>query len=149
MNISPMQNGNFRIIQEPFSENDVLYLQDLFLTPGVHQITVDSFSKVRIMINKILRSLHYHQKAACLTFVDLLLEPEICDITQVLIADDYLVSKDRLMLFFLDQFYFDFLWIEETPDLLTSIWYEQFQRHLSEFNFNRSIPIIKVSLKLD
>ena len=60
------------------------------------------------MINKVLKSLSFHQKAACLSFVDLALEPEICDIAQVLIADDYLVSKDRLTLFFLDQFYFDF-----------------------------------------
>lgn len=148
MNTSPMQNGNLRIIKEPFSENDVLYLQDLFLTPGMHQITVDNFSKIRTMISKVLKSLQYHQKAACLSFVDLSLDSEICDITRVLIVDDYLVSKDRLMLFFLDEFYFDFLWIEETPDLLASAWYEQFQRYLSEFNFNRSIPIIKVNMKL-
>lgn len=149
MNVSPMPNGNLRMIKEPFSENDVLYLQDLFLTPGVHQITVDNFSKVRVMINKVLKSLHYHQKAACLSFVDLCLESEICDIAQLLIADDYLVSKDRLTLFFLDQFYFDFLWIEETPELLGSRWYEQFKQHLNDFNFNRSVPIIKVSLKKD
>ena len=56
MNISPMQNGNLRIIKKPFSENDVLYLQDLFLTPGVHQITVDNFLHIRIMIKKVLES---------------------------------------------------------------------------------------------
>ena len=148
MNISSMQNGSLRAIQEPFSEDDILYLQDLFLTPGTHQIVVDNFSKIREIISQILQSLQYYHKIACLSFVNLSLEPKICDMVQVLMSEDYFVSKERFALFFLDHFDFDFLWIEETPELLDSIWYEQFKQHLNNFNFNRSIPIIKVVLKV-
>ena len=49
-----------------------------------------------------------------------------------------------MKIFFLDCFYFDFLWIEESPSLLSSIWYEQFKQHLVDFNFNKSIPIVKM-----
>lgn len=146
MNTNPMKNGILSEIKEPFSENDVMYLQAMFLTPGVHHINIDSISKIRAVIQKILESLQYHQKSACLTLSSLLLAPDVCDIVKVLITDDYLVSADSLTQFFLDQFYFDFLWIEETPQLLDSIWYEQFKQHLIDFNFNRSVPIVIVCL---
>jgi len=147
MNFSPVGSDILRTIKEPFSENDVLYLQDLFLTPGVHHIEVDNIIKTRTMIDKVLYSLQYHQKAACLSLSDLPLATGVSDVLKTLIADDYLVSKNNLVLFFLEHFYFDFLWIEETPNLLDSMWYEQFKQHLTDFNFNRSIPIVRVAIK--
>lgn len=144
MSVSPNISSAARLIKKPFSESDVLYLQDLFLTPGVHQINVDSVAKGRAIISDVLDSLHYHQKAGCLSLNDTALEDGVCDIVKTLIKDDYLVNSDNLTLFFLDRFYFDFLWIEESTNLVDSIWYEQFKQHLVDFNFNKSIPIIKV-----
>ena len=144
MSVSPNINSATRMIKKPFSESDVLYLQDIFLTPGVHQINVDSVAKGRTIISDVLGSLHYHQKAGCLSLDDTVLENGVCDIVKTLIKDDYLVNSDNLTLFFLDRFYFDFLWIEESANLADSIWYEQFKQHLVDFNFNKSVPIIKV-----
>ena len=95
----------------------------------------------------MLSALHYHQKAACLTLNDQALQSNVTDIVKTLIMDDHLVSSDSLTIFFLDHFYFDFLWIEESAALLNSIWYEQFKQHLVDFNFNKSIPIVKVTFK--
>src|SRR3989338_7318967 len=111
-----------KIFKKPFSENDVLYLQDIFLTPGVHQIYVSSVSKGRTVITDVLASLRYYQNAACLSLAELQITNGVYDIVQTLVADDYLVNSDSLTLFFLDSFYFDFLWIEESQALLGSIW---------------------------
>jgi hypothetical protein len=151
MNISPVKNGISRVISEPFSESDVLYLQDLFLKPGIHDITIDQFDKVRNILSEVLNSLQYHQKIACLSLLDLPLDfnkdgQEICDVLKILITEDYLVTSDSLQLFFLDHFYFDFLWIEETQEMRDCLWYSQFVQHLIDFNFNNSIPIIRVIL---
>jgi len=147
MQVSPVKNQISRVLGESFSENDVLYLQDLFLTPGVHQIGVDNIIHIRKIIYNMLSALQYHQKAACLTLNNLALQPNITDIVKTLIMDDHLVNSDSLTLFFLDHFYFDFLWIEESQALLDSMWYEQFKQHLVDFNFNKSIPIVKVIFK--
>lgn len=147
MNISPVKNSISRVLQDPFSESDALYLQDIFLTPGVHHVYVDSTSKARSVISKVLKSLQYHQKAAYLSLQNLDLLDDMCDIMRLLIADDYLVNHESLILFFLEDFYFDFLLIEETQELVESIWYEQFKQYLVDFNFHKSIPIIKVHIK--
>lgn len=147
MNISPIKNSFSRFFSECFSENDALYLQDIFLTPGIHQINADSVVQVRTVVSKVLNSLQYHQNAACLSLHDMSLPAGVTDIVRILITDDHLIGSDSLMLFFLDHFYFDFLWIEESQSLLDSIWYEQFQQHLIDFNFNKSIPIIKIAVK--
>lgn len=147
MNISPVKNSISRVLQEPFSENDAIYLQDIFLTPGVHHLYVDTTSKARSVISKVLKSLQYHQKAACLSLQALDWSDDVCDIMRLLVAEDYLVNHESLILFFLEHFYFDFLWIEETQALVESIWYEQFKQYLVDFNFHKSIPIIKVHIK--
>lgn len=144
MHISPIKINPSRIFNGPFSENDVLYLQNIFLTPGVHQINVDNIAHGRNMMDKVLDSLQYHHKAACLSFYNEPLSPNVADIINVLLTDDHLVSADSLTWFFLNHFYFDFLWIEETQALLDSLWYEQFKQHLVDFNFNQAIPIVKV-----
>jgi hypothetical protein len=146
MQISPAKNHTAYFLSEPFSENDVLYLQKIFLTPGVHEINVDNVVRVRNMMDKVLDSLQYHHKAACVSLQNMPLADNVTDIVKVLLTDDYLVSMDSLTLFFLDHFYFDFLWIEESPDLLGCLWYEQFKQHLTDFNFNKSISIVKVKI---
>lgn len=147
MNIDLNKNSPDKTFKKPFSEGDVLYLQDIFLTPGVHQINVDSTAKGRSVICDVLDSLHYHQKAACLSLHDMPLRNGVFDIVRTLITDDYLVNSDDLTLFFLDRFYFDFLWIEESAALANSHWYEHFKQHLVDYNFNKSIPIIKILIK--
>lgn len=144
MQISPMKTNSYRVFDGHFSENEVLYLQNIFLTPGVHQIKVESIVGGRNMIDKFLTSLHYHQKAACLSLCDTPLPMHVTDMVHILLMDDYLVDADSLTLFFLNNFYFDFLWIEETQALLDSLWYEQFKQHLSDFKFDQTIPIIKI-----
>lgn len=147
MQISPMKSSHVRLFNGPFSENDVLYLQDIFLTPGVHEIHVDNVARARNMMDKVLDALHYHHKAACLSLHDMPLSVNIADLVKILLTDDYLISPDSLTQFFLDYFYYDFLWIEETQSLLDSVWYEQFKQHLVDFNFNYAIPIVKVIFK--
>ncbi len=143
MYINHLKNN---ILDEFFTENDALYLQNLFLTPGVHQINSANLSQVRILIKRMLTCLQYYQNVAGLSLQEGISAIEAVDLMQLLIAEDHLINADRLTLFFFDHFYFYFLWIEETPELLLSPWYNQFQRHLHDFGFDRTIPVIKVCI---
>lgn len=144
--VSPIK-GSSRIFREPFSESDVLYLHNLFLTPGKHTIHVDNINQGRLIIRNLLDSLQYYQKVACLSLQDAPLPNGVVDILATLVAEDYLVNTDQLTLFFLDHFYYDFVWIEETNDLIESVWYKQFERHILNFKLDSIVPIIKVQIK--
>lgn len=133
-------------LESRFSEQEAFCLQELLLTPGEHQVQVESISHGRQIMSNLLSAVRYHQNPACLSLESLPIQAGVSDIVKTLIMDDYLVSPDRLALFFLDCFYFDFLWIEETQTLLDSIWYEQFKCYLVEFSFQKTIPVIRITL---
>lgn len=148
MQINPVKiHQDAYFLSEQFSENDVLHLQNIFLTPGVHEVYVLDLAKARKKMDRFLKALQYHHKAACVSLQPLYLSDDIADIVQILLTDDHLISSNSLTLFFLDHFYFDFLWIEESEELLSCVWYEQFKQHLEDFNFNKSISIIKVRIR--
>jgi hypothetical protein len=133
-------------LESRFSEREALCLQELLLTPGEHQVQVKSILQGRQIMADLLSAVKYYQNPACLSLESLPVNFGITDIVKTLIMDDYLITPDRLALFFLDCFYYDFLWIEETQALLDSIWYEQFKVYLVEFSFQKSIPIIKITV---
>lgn len=128
-----------------FSEYEALCLQELLVAPGEHQIKVESILQGRQIMSDLMSAISYYQNPACLSLESIAIHPNVFDIVKTLIVDDYLINPECLSLFFLDRFYFDFLWIVETQSLLDSLWYEQFKSYLVEFSFQKTIPIVRIT----
>ena len=144
MNINIL-NGNSlssRIITSPFSEKDILFLQSAFTVPGVHTITVSSVEQGRELMHQLLTSLDWYQDVAYLASSDAL---PYKDATQVLTKIEQPITHESIAQFFIDEFYYDFLWIELNDSLLHEPWLHSFENQLSNFHIADMIPVIIVS----
>lgn len=146
-NLNSTRNINFsKTIEYPFVENEILYLHEIFLTNGIHSFNVKTIDLGRKIIYSILNSLQFYQNIACLTLSEISLNNDITNIYGILNDSNFLNDPNKdLVSFFLDEFYYDFIWIEENNKLKKSEWYKLFNQYLIDLNFNRSIPIILIS----
>jgi len=135
------------LTQYPFTESEILELQDKFLSEGIHTIKVADFAAGRNLVHAFLDSLAAHHEIACLTVSNKLLESYITNIYHELLLHGYIdrFESKNLQEFFIDQFYFDFLWIECTPKLMEQPWFADFQMNLLNFKLERQIPILMIS----
>lgn len=134
-----------KVIHTSFTEEDILALQDEFLTNGFHYFKVNDIQMGRRVLNTFLHSLRtYYQDVGCLTLSEVPLSDAVTNIYEILEWYGYL-RKPYLESFFLDQWYFDFLWIEATEELLVSSWFCSFSQLLEDFTVNQEIPIFILS----
>lgn len=56
-----------RFIKTPFDEEDILYLQKVFLFPNAYYIKIKNMPTGRTRLKGILKSLNYHKKTSCLS----------------------------------------------------------------------------------
>lgn len=130
----------------PNREQNILYLQDRFLINDFHHFKVENILDGRKIISTMLNSLNYYQNIACLTtFNNCNLQKNIFDVYIELSKEKYLENVDNLIEFFLETFDFDFIWIEESNNILQTKWYKIFKQHLVDFNFHKIMPIIVIS----
>lgn len=120
------------------SEQQILELQDLFLTNGIHHIGVPSFKEGRALMYTFLDALRCYQSVACFTIDGNTLKKPVLDLQK------HLLQKD-MEHFFVEEFVSDFLWIEQDKIL-----YQQcllLENKLSQLGFDQHMPIIILSLK--
>lgn len=139
----------FHVVTQPFSERDIIWLQELFLTNGWHCLQVEDLHAGRSLINTMLYSLNYYHDVVCLTIEDHpLLDSSYFDVYLHLLEGEYLDGQPcDVEEFFIEHFYADFLWIEETSELVRSAWYQQFLQALQDLKMANHIPIIILSYK--
>ena len=110
----------------------------MFLTQGLHAITVQTPEVGRKLIYDLLESLPCYSAVAALSLVDLPLKGSVQDLFGVAPLD----ADEEL---FLQAYhYYDFIWIEATPVLLATSWYASFEKTLMDIYKNQNTPIIKV-----
>ena len=136
-------------VQEPFSDSDIINLQDAFLNNGLHYIMTDNIPSGRGLINLFLKSLNYYHNIAALSLSDESLENNITDLYTQLILGGHLNQNlsHELEDFFLEKFCYDFMWIEATEIFLKSFWAEELFKKIIEFKLDHLIPILVVSYK--
>lgn len=130
-----------RVVKAPFSEMDILYLQNAFTSPGVHAITVDSVQKGRELILQFLASLDWYQDVAYLSASDALPSEKA---TNILTKIEQPLTYETIAQFFIDEFYYDFLWIEVNENLFSEQWLAAFENQLINFHIGQMIPVIIV-----
>lgn len=131
--------GNSKRISAPCTEADILYLQTIFTTPGVHTLTMPTVQSGRKIIMEQLEALQWHQEIGFLT-AD---QSALCLPAQnILTMLNQPIDQEGIETFFIEHFYYDFLWIETTPGLVNMSWIYSFEQQLFNYHLNTMIPII-------
>jgi hypothetical protein len=136
-----------RYVRVPFSEDDILELQDLFLSNGVHYIKVDDIQSGRFLMQQFLQSLDCYHNVACLSTSIEPLDPSVVDLYSELMVGGYFDKDSMVCLeeFFLAQFNFDFLWLESLNPGHEASWLQKILKHVKNFKLEHKLPIIFVS----
>jgi hypothetical protein len=137
-NLDSKINKLFYCNNRLISEQQIIELQELFLTPGFHQYPITTVKDARALMYTFLDALRCYQIVGCMTAnTDLPLRKSIFDINDYLWQYGYLGSSNYDK-FFIEEFDIDFLWIEPTQHNE----FDQFKEKLAEFNIDKQIPII-------
>lgn len=130
------------------SEQEILNLQDLFLTYGYNHLAAASIIEARALISLFIASFHNFSRIACLTTSSLALPDATIKLHEELALNGALAfDHHRLDEFLLNNFYYDFLWIECSDELMQAPWFSYFEKKLHDYNITASMPILFVTLK--
>lgn len=149
--ICPVRIGEMlhdaRRVRTPFSDGDILELQDLFLRNGVHYIKVDDVRAGRSFIKLFLQSMNYYNNVACLSTSTEPIDSAVVDLYAELLVGGCFDkgATQHLEEFFLEHFDFDFLWLEVSDGALTSEWLSEVLRQMKNFKLEQLLPILIVS----
>jgi hypothetical protein len=126
------------------SKQQILELQDIFLTNGIHHIQVSSSSEGRLLVQTFLQALRCFCAIGCLTNNKIPLQDGVFDIRNFLDIYGYSITKNNSEIdrFFLEEFECDFLWIETTSN---NYWYSHFEQKIHDLGIDQHMPIIIIS----
>jgi hypothetical protein len=142
-NVPPMQ------LLSKLSIDDILYLQEMFLTKGLHHIMVPDIFAGRTLVHSFLQSMHYFHEVSCLTN----------DIEQSLVPEEYNllenltdfcgqeVTLDTIEEYFLEHYCADFMWIELSEALMSNPLVAQIAYIMHTLDIAHRMPVIAVSYK--
>ena len=123
-------------LEEALSEHEILMLQDQFLTNGFHYITVPDVKTGRELLYIFLNSLDCYHHVACLTVEQEPLNSGISDLYQEL------CSFTNVEEFLVDQFYYDFIWIELSARLCKHGWLDHFKQSILQMELDAKLPLV-------
>lgn len=130
-----------RQVNENLTEHEILSLQDAFLINGFHSMHVSDQATGRVIIESILQSLPMYSHNACLTTDNSIdLPANIIDIYTTLFNEG--LHEQSIEEFFINEFYFDFVWIEMNDALCQASWFAHFSKILEAYG--QKTPIIRV-----
>lgn len=124
------------------SEQDILTLQDYFLTPGLHLVKAENQEESRLLLAQFLYSFQYYSSIAILGTNEWSMPEDYHDLYKELGETSALFKKEAMEDYLSCTFPHDFLAIEGTPDLLRSAWFGRFEHLLIQYEIVRTIPII-------
>lgn len=129
------------------TEDDIIFLQDVFLTNGLHHIKVPSVVSGREIIYKLLQSMHYYHYVTCLTGnVDVPLKRTVSNLFQNIsqcCGQD--CGYDEVENYFLEQCYTDFMWVELSEPLLNNAMVIHALQAMHKLDLAHHIPVISIS----
>ena len=134
------------LVQEPFSDSDLIDLQEKFLTNGFQYLKARNIAKGRLLIGSFLKSLNLYHDVAYLSLDHSLYFPHsIGNVYDELSIGGFLNSFKPYYLeeYFFD-FYYDFMWIEANQELLLSPWFEDVISKMISMGIDQQIPIVVV-----
>ena len=131
-------------VHQPLSDQTILEIQEKFLSNGFQYLKIGTIKEGRSLIQLFLGSMSIHHDIACLTLQERSLPSNVTNIYSILNGGGYLSSFELCCIeeYFIEHFYFDFMWIEATSDLLLSGWFEGVKKILINSAIDQHIPIL-------
>jgi len=138
---------DMRRLSSELTAEDILYLQELFLTNGFHHIRVPTVEDGRSLMYKLLNSMHFFNDIACLTCIN---EPAIsCDVYDILNDLRTYCNGDEsinvIEEYFLEVFFTDFMWIELNEALTKDPFVEQAIYVMHSIEVVHRMPVVALS----
>ena len=122
----------------PYTEAAIITLHALCITPGIHHIEIESLEKGRTLLEAVLASLNYYTTIVCIT------TSEIAFTTGIYDCSHELAMQPCIERFFIEQFSFDCMVIEQSPSLTQADWYIHVEKYLYTSTISLHAPIIFV-----
>ena len=124
-------------------EHNLISLQEYFLTPGTHCVTVPTVQQGRSLLRVCLDSLGIYNNIGMLTACLRKAPPQYHDIFGELSSFRSL-SLDNGILeeYMLNSFNCDFLVIEYSQELMKEPWFGKFENLLNDYSVASSLPIL-------
>ncbi len=124
-------------------EQTIITVQQYFLTPGLHCITIPNHEQGRSLLRVCLDSLDLYSDVGMVTVTTKKTPAHYRDLYAEL-EDAQAVFSDngRLEEFMLSSFQCDFLVMEYTPELLEKPWFGRFEQALTEYSVSKAIPVV-------
>ncbi|MFA5999034.1 MAG: hypothetical protein WC747_03395 [Candidatus Babeliales bacterium] len=130
----------------PLSDLEIIKIQNIFMTPGLHHISTKNSMSGRVLISTILKSLQYYNFIGCLTTSQILLDHDIANMYELYLECNQMFENNcELEDLFIDYFHFDFVYIELSEDLLTNFSIKKLQNLCEALTARQSIPVVMVS----
>ena len=137
---------DIRQLSLELTPEDILYLQELFLTNGFHHIRVPTVNDGRFLMYKLLHSMHFFNDIACLTCIDEPISLDVCDLLNDLRT--YCKGEESINAieeYFLEVFFTDFMWIELNEALLNDPMVQHALYIMHAIEVAHKIPVIAMS----
>lgn len=126
-------------VEFPYTEQAIIDLHALFITPGIHHIEIESLQKGRTLLEALLTSLNCYTAIACIT------TNEIAFMTDIYDCSHDLAMQPCIESFFAEQFTFDCMLIEPCQSLTRLPWYKKVEKYLYTSTISLHAPIIFVA----
>lgn len=135
-----------KLFSLPFSEEDVLMLQEIFITSGVHTIKTKNVIDGRKIIQTILNSLNYYHNIGSIASTKNL-PHNVCDIINHIALQNL---RPNNLLMNLEDFFdvhpcFDFIWIELTQDIKKICTIENLKKLFDMYHVEERMPVFIVT----
>lgn len=125
-----------RIISEQLTDEDIFYLLDQFLRPGMHYVRVHSVEQGKHLLRSFIRSVNLPYKIASISATKSTIIGNIFDEIKNLSSYEEYIAEN------LDA---DIIIIEATENLQNLPWVSHFIQTLLDFKLDEQMPIILYS----
>ncbi len=133
------------ICRESFSEHEILAVNDLLLSNGLHTIKVKNVAVGRTLIDTFLTLLNRYQQIYWLSN-NAAVPDQVHDLYALMKQSDCFKvgSIEAYEHFFYASFYGDMLIIECTDRLMSEQWYADFEQAVYEMRIFDQIPVVQL-----
>jgi len=134
-------------ISAPLSDKDILIFEEKLLNSGFQFLRVPTMQLGRNWISTFLDTLLLYHEVGCLSADAIEDDKNIIDMYEQLTDCGYLstLNNARLEDFFMNHFYYDFIWIELDEIMVAKAWFNTFIEGLELHGISHRIPVLIVS----
>lgn len=139
------ENHKAKFFIPPLNDSQIIEIQDLFMTPSIHQLTTKNISTGRELLENFVYSLKHYQKIALLSTVDFVWKKETVNLYKLVQKSNHISIAMSLEKLCTEITFIDFVWIELTQKLCAQLSENQLQNICQNLSSQNQVPVILMS----